>query len=171
MPVSKVVRDKGIVLIGMAGVGKSIVGKSLASRLGMRFVDPDLIIEGKEGKPLQDIMDGRGEEYLLRIESEVVRSLDLAGCVTAPGGSIVYDSHLMAYLRGRSVLIYLYDTIENISARINPAGRGIVGMGGRSLSEVYAERSALYPRYAHLTINCKDRSMESILDGIEKGLS
>ncbi|MDE1833171.1 MAG: shikimate kinase [Candidatus Micrarchaeota archaeon] len=171
MPVSRLVRDKGIVFIGMAGVGKSTIGKILASRLGMPFLDLDVYISEKEGKSPQEIIDESGEQHMLDLEIRYMGDIDTKGTVVSPGGSIIYDPALMNRLRSSAILVYLLDSFENISARIPEAERrGIIGIKTKSLRQIYDERATLYARYAHITIDCRDKSMESIADEIERKL-
>ncbi len=89
----------GIVLIGMAGVGKSTVGSALASTLGFEFIDLDEYLSHKAAKTIQQIIDSQSEETLLELERESMREIDLCRKVISPGGSIIYDSEIMDYLK------------------------------------------------------------------------
>ena len=75
-----------ISLIGMAGAGKSTVGKVLARRLDWAFADGDHIIEAVYGVPLQTVTEAVDKETFLDIEAEVIGGLRLNRCVLAPGG-------------------------------------------------------------------------------------
>ncbi|HVC58529.1 MAG TPA: shikimate kinase [Candidatus Acidoferrales bacterium] len=172
MPVSRLVLDKGIVFIGMAGVGKSTIGKLLARNLNMAFIDLDVYISEKEGKSPQQIIDETGEDNMLAMEIGYMRNLETKGTVVSPGGSIIYDTPLMDHLKGSSMLVYLYDTFDNISARIPEVDRrAIIGIKTKSLRQIYDERSVLYARYAHITVDCANKSIESIVEEIERKLS
>jgi shikimate kinase len=156
-------KDKGIVLIGMAGVGKSTVGKILAAALEFDFIDPDDYIREKGGRTIQRIIDDEGEESFLRLEKRTMREIDLTGRVVAPGGSIIYHPDLMEFLKQRSTLVYLDDSFENIAAKVAAAStRGIVGLRKKSLREIYEEREPLYAAYADITVDCRDKSLEQI---------
>ncbi|GAG10293.1 unnamed protein product, partial [marine sediment metagenome] len=61
-------KSESIVLIGMAGVGKSTIGTTLAQALAFGFLDVDGYIFQKDGKRIQEIIDSEGEEALLQIE-------------------------------------------------------------------------------------------------------
>ena len=157
-------KSESIVLIGMAGVGKSTVGSSLAQALGFDFIDLDDYIAEKEGRTLQEIIDAEGEEAFLQIEKRRVHEIDLTRRVVAPGGSIIYHSDLMEYLKKRSILVYLEDSFENIAGKLaDVSDRGIVGLRNKSLREVYDERRPLYLKYADMTLNCQGKSRGKIV--------
>ncbi|MBM6804577.1 shikimate kinase, partial [Mediterraneibacter glycyrrhizinilyticus] len=66
---------RNLIFIGMPAVGKSTVGIVVAKRLGMRFVDTDLLIQEREGKLLREIIAEKGEDGFLEIENEVNASV------------------------------------------------------------------------------------------------
>ena len=160
-------KSESIVLIGMAGVGKSTVGISVAEALGFNFIDLDDYILEKDGKTVQEIIDDEGEEAFLQLEKRRMYKIDLTRGVVAPGGSIIYHSDLMEYLKQYSTLVYLDDSFENIEERITSMStRGIVGLRNKSLRQIYDERRPLYSRYADITINCQDKSQDQLAEEI-----
>ncbi len=157
-------KRESIILIGMAGVGKSTVGRSLAEALGFDFIDLDDYIEEKEGWTLQEIIDAEGEQAFLQIEKRRMHEIDLIRKVVAPGGSVIYHSDLMEYLKQRSTLVCLDDSFENIEGKLeNVSARGIVGLKNKSLKQIYDERRPLYLRYADITLNCQGKSQDQII--------
>jgi shikimate kinase len=157
----------GFVLIGMAGVGKSTIGSSLAKKLGFDFVDLDVCLREKEGKTVQQIIDDQGEAALLELEKRRMYEIDLSNKVVSPGGSIIYITEIMQYLKQSAYLIFLDDTFENIEKKLgNPQVRGIVGLRSKSLREIYNERRPLYSRYADITIDVAGKSKEDIISEI-----
>ena len=160
-------KSEGIVLIGMAGVGKSAVGISVAKALEFSFIDVDAYITEKEGKTLQEIIDDEGEEAFLRLEKQRMYEIDLTRKVVAPGGSIIYHPDLMEYLKQYSILVYLDDSFENIEQRLTSVStRGIVGLKSKSLRQIYDERRPLYSKYADITINCQGKSEDQLAQEI-----
>ena len=152
-----------MVLIGMAGVGKSTIGALLSEALGFDFIDLDDYILEKEGRTVQEIIDDEGEEALLQLEKRRMYEIDLTRKVVAPGGSIIYHSDLMEYLRQCSTLVYLDDSFENIEERLTSVlDRGIVGLRKKSLRQLYDERRPLYSRYADITLNCQGKSQDQL---------
>ena len=69
----------------------------------------------------------------------------------------------MEYLRQHSTLVYLDDSFENIEERLTDVStRGVVGLRNKSLRQIYDERRPLYSRYADITINCQDKSLDQL---------
>lgn len=147
-----------ITLIGMAGAGKSVVGKALAQRLSFDFIDTDKIIEEKQGKKLQQIIDAAGEKKFLGIEEKTISGLKLSDrCVIATGGSAVYSKKAMAFLAKRSFIVFLDVPLAAISERIPDKGtRGIINLK-KGLRTLYKERLPLYKKYAHMKIRVRSR--------------
>ncbi len=147
-----------ITLIGMAGVGKSVVGERLANSLGYSFLDIDRIIEQGTGLALQQIIDSLGEDEFLRIEERTVLELgELDNCIISPGGSVVYSDEAMDFLRRNSVIVFLDSSFQSIQERLeDQETRGIVGLKRKSVKALFHERLRLYRRYADLTIAMPD---------------
>jgi shikimate kinase len=157
-------KSDSIILIGMAGVGKSTIGISLAKALGFSFIDVDEYILEQDGKTIQEIIDDEGEEALLQLEKRRMYEIDLGRRVIAPGGSIIYHADLMQYLKQNSTLVYLDDSFENIEEKLTGGlNRGIVGLKSKSLRQIYEERKPLYSEYADITINCQDKSQDQVI--------
>ncbi|HJM59066.1 MAG TPA: shikimate kinase [SAR86 cluster bacterium] len=150
--------DKSITLIGMAGAGKSTIGRSLAKLLGFKFLDGDVIIEEKINQSIQSFLDQKGGKEFKQIEEEVLLSITFSNTVLATGGSAVLSNTAMNFLRKESEVIFLDVSYENISERIsNLSERGVVRRPKQSLQETYNERLSLYKKYAdHIVINDGD---------------
>ena len=157
-------KNESIVLIGMAGVGKSTIGRSLSEALGLDFIDLDEYIRKKDGKSIQKIIDDEGEQALLELEKRRMYELNLKRTVVSPGGSIIYHPDLMEYLQQNSTLVYLDDSFENIGRKLTDVpSRGIVGLRGKPLRQVYDERRPLYARYADMTIDSQGKLEDQIV--------
>ena len=144
-----------ITLIGMPGAGKSFVGRQLAERLGFAFVELDRLIEAACGLALPQVLEILGDEAFLRHESAVAKANVIIphGQVISPGGSIIYSEDAMAHLDDLTTVIYLRVPLEVIEARIGTTPRGIVGLRGRPLAELYAERTPRYERWSSVTVD------------------
>ena len=141
---------KNIVLIGMPGTGKSVVGQALASRLGYEFVDVDDLIVERAGKTLPEI--------LRQDEGQVGCDLNRQHTVIATGGSMVLYPEAMAHLKQDSVVVWLQTPFTQIQERM-PADlydRGIAAPKGESLREIYEDRRDLYAKYADLIVASRD---------------
>jgi len=153
----------------MAGAGKSTLGKDLAGALGFGFVDLDDCIREQEAQSIQSIIDTRGEEALLHLEESIMSRIDLKGRVIAPGGSIIYNSKLMEYLKQNCFIVFLDEDFPTLVARLgNAASRGIVGLKKKTLKEIYDERRPLYLKYADFTISTREKSRQEIVSEIVK---
>ena len=160
-------KGESIVLIGMAGVGKSTIGMSLAKALGFNFIDVDEYILEKDGRTIQEIIDDEGEGAFLQLEKRRMYEIDLPRMVVAPGGSIIYHPDLMEYLKQNSTLVFLDDSFENIAEKLTgELDRGIVGLKNKSLKQIYEERKPLYSKYADITISCQGKSQDQVVSEI-----
>ncbi len=147
--------NKNIILIGMAGCGKSTVGVLLAKTLGCEFIDTDLILQRQEGRLLQEIINEDGLEYFLGAEERALCSVMTDRTVIATGGSAVYSQSGMAHLKENGICIWLRLPFPEIMRRINNiATRGIAIAPGKRLEDIYAEREPLYEKYADIIVDC-----------------
>lgn len=142
-----------ISLIGMAGCGKSTIGRALAAELGWAFADSDHLIEALYGAPLQGVTDELDKETFLDVESAVISMLNLRRTVLATGGSAVYRDAGMQRLLSLGPLVHLVVPLSVIEERIarNP-DRGLAIAPGQTIGDLFREREALYARYA--TLRC-----------------
>ncbi|WP_292485227.1 shikimate kinase [Methanohalobium sp.] len=157
-----------ITIIGMAGAGKSTIGKSMAKKLGYRFIDIDKLVEKKSDKNLQELIDTYGDNALLELEEQTVLELQLNAedeCIISPGGSIVYSDSAMEFLDKHSTIVFLDVSFDVIRKRLsNSATRGMVGIKNKSLEDLFRERRKLYNKYANITVklNKHNRVSETV---------
>lgn len=147
--------SNSVILIGMPGAGKSTLGILLAKELGLDFIDTDVAIQVKEGKSLQEIIDATDYLHLREVEEAVLLETEIDGKVVATGGSVVYSEPGMARLKKAGTVIYLDVPLEELIHRIhNYETRGITRHPDQSFEALFAERTALYNRYADIRIDC-----------------
>ena len=150
-----------LILIGMPAAGKSTAGVVLAKVLDCGFIYTDLLIQSREGRRLRKIIADEGIDGFLAIEEDVCRSLQADRCVIATGGSVVYSEAAMAHLKALGCVIYLEVDYKTLSGRLRDmSGRGVVLKPGQTLAELYAERRALYEKYADLIVPEGGRTLE-----------
>ena len=143
-----------IILIGMPGCGKSTIGVLLAKNLAYGFLDSDLVIQEQSGRKLQDMIDEMGPEAFSAFEDAVNATLIPHNTVIATGGSAVYGTRAMEHFKQIGTVVYLKASYETIEKRIrNFATRGIVIPEGQTFRDVYNERTALYEKYADITVD------------------
>ncbi|MFL2706307.1 MAG: shikimate kinase [Gammaproteobacteria bacterium] len=153
-----------ISLIGMAGAGKTSVGRALSSELDYEFLDTDKIIENLYGKS-KDIIDSEGQDQFRAIEEEVLLSTKFQDTLLATGGSAVFSPLAMEYLRDSSCVIYIEVNFETILSRVlDFKERGFIKESNQSVEDAYMQRIVLYEKYAHYTVT----NNESIKDCTKK---
>lgn len=149
---------KNIIFIGMPAVGKSTIGVVTAKLLGYDFVDTDLLIQKQEGRLLKEIIAAEGQDGFLKIEDRVNAEVEAENAIIAPGGSVVYCENAMRHFKEIGIVVYLKASFETINKRLgmgNAKERGVVLRPGQSLKDLYNERTALFERYADITV-CED---------------
>lgn len=162
---------KNMVLIGMPGAGKSTIGVVLAKTLGFTFIDSDLVIQKRENRLLQEIIDDIGMEKFLDVEKEAVLSIDVSKSIIATGGSVIFRNETMKHLKKLGDIIYLKVSYEEIERRVNNiTTRGIAMAKGHTLKDVYDQRVELYEKYANIVIDCDDKNLEEIVKDIKDSI-
>ncbi len=161
-----------IVLIGMPGAGKSTIGVLLAKATARDFVDTDLLIQSREERPLQHIVDTHGHMVLRDIEESVLLDLHVHGHVIATGGSAAYSHAAMMHLKRNGIIVFLDVDLATLESRIHDyATRGLAKRPEQSFAELFAEREALYRKYADITVECSGLNQDEICDRIVAALN
>ncbi len=156
---------KNVVLIGMPAVGKTTVGRLLAKKLNMQFVDGDDLIRSSCMATLPEIIEKHGRDGFVKIENAVLAGFEGENTVLATGGSAVYGEQAMEHLKSRAVVIYLYISYDRIALRLRRAKeRGVALRDGQTLRDLYDERAVLYEKYADITINEADKKLDETVE-------
>lgn len=162
---------KSVILIGMPGAGKSTIGVMLAKELAKDFIDTDVLIQVREGKTLQEIMDESDYLNLRRIEEEVLLETDLPNHVIATGGSVVYGDAGMQHMKRYGPVVFLNVSLAELTRRIhNYESRGIARRPDQSFQEVFDERNKLYRHYADIVVDCDGRDQAQVIDAVMQAL-
>ena len=165
--------NRNLVFIGMPAVGKSTVGIVVAKRLGMGFVDTDLLIQDQEKKLLREIIAEAGLDGFLKIENQVNAGVNVRNSVISPGGSVIYCADAMEHYKKIGTVVYLKASYQTIKRRIkNPKKRGVVLKEGQSLRDLYYERVPYFEKYADITV-CEDGcrieyTIKNVLNALKK---
>ncbi|MEX2961462.1 shikimate kinase [Microbulbifer sp. TYP-18] len=160
-------KTRSVVLIGMPGAGKSTLGVLLAKELALDFVDTDVLIQLREKKTLQEIIDASDYSHLRAIEGEVLAGADLPNHVIATGGSAVYSPEGMKNLARLGPIVFLDCSAAELRRRIhNYDDRGIAKAPGQSFADLFKERQALYRQYADITVRCDDGDLQQVLERV-----
>ena len=165
-------KKDNVILIGMSGAGKSTLGVLISKAIGKNFFDTDILIQQREGKLLQQIIDLDGLNRFMRAEERAILSLNIHGCVIATGGSVVYSERAMKHLKKRGTVVYLKVDFNELEGRLsNIKNRGIVFKGANDLRSVYEERLPLYEKYADITVDCTGCGVEDSVEAITQMLT
>ena len=156
---------ENLIFIGMPAVGKSTVGIVVAKRLGMNFIDSDLLIQEQEGKLLREIIAEVGDDGFLKIENQVNRDIQCEHAVISPGGSVIYCEEAMEHFKDIGTVVYLELPPELLEERLGSLKeRGVVSNGKTTVEEIYADRTALYKKYADITLNEQGKQIRETVE-------
>ena len=154
---------RSIVLVGMMGAGKSSIGRRLALRLGIPFVDADTEIESAAGMSIPEIFAKHGEPYFRAGEARVIaRLLEQGPQVLATGGGAVMDGHTRALIRDKGLSVWLKADVDVLLKRTKRRGdRPLVDR----IKDLLPTRE---PHYAEsdITVQSRDEPHDLIVDEI-----
>ena len=166
--------DRSIVLIGMMGVGKSSVGRRLATRLAIPFVDADAEIEKAAGMSIADIFARHGEAYFRSGEARVIaRLLESGPQVLATGGGAFINADTRALIKLKGVSIWLRAEVDVLLRRTGKRrnDRPLLQTAdpAETLRELLAEREPTYA-LADLTVQSREVAHDAIVSDTLTGL-
>jgi shikimate kinase len=164
-----------VFLVGPMGSGKSAVGRQLAARLGLAFVDSDAEIEALTGVDVAYIFEKEGEAGFRVRERDALDQLTArAGVLVATGGGAVLDPDTRARLRSRGCVVYLRTSVNQQLARTRrsahrPLLRTPDPLG--TLERLMQARAPLYEETADLVVDTDGRKVKSVVDELERRLA
>lgn len=159
---------KSISFVGMAGCGKTTIGRLFAKKHRVGFIDTDHLIEKKLNKSLQDIKDEKGYMYLREIEQEIVLEIDASIQIISTGGSVIYSEQAITHLKQISSVIFIDTPYELIKKRIGDASdRGFSVPDGFSVKNAFDERMPMYQKHQDFTVDGA-KSEDYIIKSIEQ---
>lgn len=165
---------QNIYLVGLMGAGKTTIGRVLAKRLGLAFVDSDHEIEARTGVRIPTIFEIEGEDGFRKREAQVI--LDLArtgGQVVATGGGAVLRQENRENLKASGLVIYLDVPPQALWERTrHDKNRPLLQVGDplQKLRTLYAQRDPLYREVAHLVVDGSRISAQGVLQILMKEL-
>jgi shikimate kinase len=155
--------NRSIVLVGMMGAGKSSIGRRLAARLGIPFIDADAEIESAAGMTIREIFDKHGEPYFRAGEARVIaRLLDNGPQVLATGGGSLMDAQTRALIGKKGVSIWLKADIDVLLKRTKRRNDRPLA---EKIKDLLPIREPLYAQ-ADIVVQSRDEPHDTIVDEI-----
>lgn len=173
-PSSEDIQSKPIALVGMMGVGKTSIGKRLAQKLNLPFVDADHEIVEAAGLSIPEIFEKFGEPHFRDGERRVIaRLFDGKRKIIATGGGAFINEETRALMLARAVVIWLDADIETLIERTARKGdRPLLAVGNprETLERLAKERNPIYAQ-AHIHVKSHANPHEATLEKILKALA
>ena len=166
---------KNLVLLGMMAVGKSTLGKIVAKKQNLEFIDIDQIIEKKNAMKIGEIFEKKGEKsFRLDEEKEVLKSLEKNSCVIALGGGAFINKNIRLNVLQKSISIWLDVNIKTLNKRVKwTKKRPLLNKVdiNKKMKDLYSKRKNIY-KLANYKITCdnldKHRIAKKIIEIYEK---
>ena len=159
-----------ISLIGLPGSGKSTVGRHLARRLQLSFLDSDRVIEQQMGCSIHEYFEREGEERFRDVEEAVIGELTQnPKCVLSTGGGAVLRDANRQHLRQRGQVVYLNSAPDEIFRRLrHDVNRPLLQVADplKRLRDLYQVRDPLYRETAHFVIETGRPSVATLVNMI-----
>ena len=156
---------KNLVLLGMMGVGKTTLGKIVAKKIGLKFIDTDANIEENCSMKISEIFKRKGEKFFrLEENKEVLKSLKESNSVIALGGGAFIDKIIRGNVLKNTISIWLDADLKDLNKRIKWSNKRPLlneENNQKKINKLYDERKNIY-KLANHKINCNNLSKESI---------
>ena len=159
---------RSLVLVGLPGSGKSTVGRGLARRVGLPFVDSDHVIEQRLGCSIRDFFAREGESAFRDLEQQVLADLAAGpACVLATGGGSVLRAANRDTLRAAGHVVYLRASPDELWRRLrNDTKRPLLQVADpqKALRDLYAKRDPLYREVAEFIVDTGRPSVSTLVN-------
>jgi len=159
-----------LILVGMMGSGKSVVGRRVAQRLGRRFVDSDAQVEARTGRTVREIWEAEGEAAFRKLEAEALAEALAAEeptVIAAAGGTVLDPDNRKAIEAGGTV-IWLRAAPETLAARVGRRDhRPLLGDEPLEvLARLDLERASYYREVADAVVDVDDADVEDVAEAV-----
>ena len=162
---------KNLVLTGMMGVGKSTVGKKLAKKLKLKFIDIDQIVESREKATINEIFKNKGENYFRKIEKKItLEELKKINLVVALGGGAFINKAIRKKVKDSLVSFWLDINLKSLLPRLkNFKKRPLLNEDNleKKMNKIYSERKKIYNESA-FKIKCDSMKIDEVVNTIIK---
>lgn len=159
-----------ISLIGLPGSGKSTVGRQLARKLQLPFLDSDHLLEQRLGCSIRAFFEREGEARFRDLEAQIIDELTQSGAgVLSTGGGVVLRPDNRQHLHQRTRVVYLNSYPEELFRRLrHDKNRPLLQVADplQRLRDLYAQRDPLYRETAHFSMDTGRPSVASLVNMI-----
>lgn len=161
-----------IILIGFMGVGKTTIGKIIAKKLKLNFVDMDNYIEKREGKSISKIFEEYGEQHFRELESESLKDLIKSdNIVISTGGGIVTTKENSEILKKEKIVIFLDGNTQTILNHLSKEidKRPLLSNSNNveyTISNLLNERYEKYNSICDIKIDINEKNIEEVVSQI-----
>lgn len=167
--------SENIYLVGLMGAGKTTIGRSLAKRLGLSFVDTDKEIEARTGVSIPTIFEIEGEDGFRKREAQVIAEMSArSGLVVATGGGGVLRAENRSNMRASGFVVYLNVPPQTLWERTrNDRNRPLLQVADPllKLNQLFAIRDPLYREVATLVVDGSRTNAQGVLQFLLKEIS
>ena len=157
---------KNLVLTGMMGVGKSTIGKKLAKKLKLKFIDTDHLIEIKEKSTIKEIFENKGENYFRKVEKKIIfEELKKDNLIIALGGGAFINASTRRKIKDTCISFWLDLKIDALLNRLkNATKRPLLDKDQleKSVKKIYSERKKIYNE-SNFRIKCNAMDKDEIV--------
>lgn len=160
-------------LIGPPGAGKTTIGKALAKKMELEFIDTDQEIEKVSGKKIAEIFLEEGEQHFRAIEKrEVLKALESENSVISLGGGSVLDPDVQERLIKQDDVVFLDVSISNAAPRVgfNRERPLLLGNPRQQWILLMEKRRPIYETLAKITVNTDNRKANEVVAELEDKL-
>jgi shikimate kinase len=146
------------------GVGKTTIGKKLGRRLGLPFVDTDVIVTNAHGD-IPEIFEKEGESAFRNYEEQALReALEVVQVVATGGGAVLSGTNQR--MLENAVVIYLSTSGLHMKSRLENGNRPLLKNGIADWKAIYESRKPLYERLATFEIDTSAAGLGKTMDAI-----
>lgn len=155
-----------VYLVGMMGSGKTTIGKQLAQRLHLPWVDLDQWIEKETGLKVHQYIQKYGIERFRKKEHQALRQVTRSPLIVSCGGGTILDDDNVSFMREQGLVIYLQCRVETLIDRLmqtNIETRPLLkGELEETLRRIKQERQAIYESASHHSVVCDEKTVDQV---------
>lgn len=170
---------KNIYLIGFMGVGKSTIARGLQAALKTEIIEMDVLIEQRQGMPITQIFETKGEEYFRTLETQLLEEIRLKeGVIVSCGGGVPMRPENVSLMKKGGVVVLLTATSETVYNRVKDGHDRPILNGNMNVEYIAAlqeKRRACYEAAADITVATDGKKAgeicEEILSAVNSGVT